>query len=234
MKFEHLKSGIKHWLHDEIVSLAVSEAPALVVDYIDCDSPLLKLAETEVAFLVSDLLSNMTHAECKVIGGRVCEFKSGLVVAMDDSTEPPKLAGFILYKLPLFVTDEASISYAAVSSAYRGQGVFKQMLNVLQSDYPLIGLDCGLELVPMYEMLGFQVRASQGTHVGMTNGEMKGQNWGAGPEKLHNCPQYQQARKEIKSTLGIKANGRAYAKRDSGTRKKVKEVQAFLATRGLA
>jgi GNAT superfamily N-acetyltransferase len=230
MEIMHYTDGINPKAMEECIKLAVAEAPAMVHQQIDNESPLLELAEAEVEILLGDSLRMVGSGATQRLEGRIVELKVGLIVAIDDEAETPQLAGFIQYKPRLLVDGMASIGYAAVATSYRGQGVFKMMMNELKGSYPILGLDCPLELVPLYQKLGFKVDNAQGCHVGMTLGELGGKNWQQDDLYLESQKLFQRAKESVRTKLG-KNTASAYAKRDADTRNRTQEVRALLSNR---
>ncbi|MDF9779284.1 GNAT family N-acetyltransferase [Pseudomonas baetica] len=232
MEIMHFTDGINPRVLEESLRLAISEAPAMVGQHIDSDSPLLALAEAEVGILLGGSLRMVGAGARQEFKGVMCDLRVGVIAAIDDEAEVPRLAGFIQYKPRLLTEGVATIGYAAVVEEHRGKGVFKQMLDVLKSRYPVIGLDCPLELVPFYEKLGFHADNIQHAHVGMSNGPLSGINWMQDQEYLENQKPYQLAKAAIRDKLG-KRTDEAYAKRDADTRKRVEEIKVMLAARGV-
>lgn len=231
MKILHLTNGISPSMREAIIGLAVSEAPAMVGQHIDADSPLLALAEAEVTVLLGeslDLVGAAVRQEFE--DGQWFDLKVGVIAAIDDEAEGQPMAGMIQYKPRLMTDGVATIGYAAVAKDYRDQGIFKSMLEELKSTHPVLGLDCPLELVPLYEKLGFKADNAQGAHVGMSLGELSGQNWMHDQDYLENNSLYKQAKEFVRHKLG-KNTRDAYSKRDRDTQKRVDEILAFLASR---
>jgi GNAT superfamily N-acetyltransferase len=234
MKILNLTDGLSPSMRESIISLAVSEAPAMVGQHIDADSPLLALAEAEVAILLGESLDMVGAGVSQQFDdGRWFDLKVGVIAAIDDEAEGQPLVGMIQYKPRLMTDDVATIGYAAVAKDYRGRGIFKSMLEELKSTYPVLGLDCPLELVPFYEKLGFEADNAQGAHVGMSLGELSGKNWMQDQEHLENNPLYKRAKENIRDRLG-KNTRDAYSRRDRDTQKRVDEIHAFLASRKTA
>lgn len=204
----------------------------MVGHHIDSNSPLLPLAEAEVEVLLGRALRMIGTREVGYFNGKLCELKVGLIAAIDDELEEPKFAGFIQYKPRLFVEGMATIGYAAVVKNYRGQGLFARMLDELKKKYPVLGLDCPLELVPMYEKLGFKVANIQGVHVGMNLGVLGGMIWGQDQESLEKEKIYQHAKEAVRDKLG-KNTRNAYSQRDADTQRRQGEVMALLALHGI-
>ncbi|WPN53749.1 GNAT family N-acetyltransferase [Pseudomonas sp. P9_2] len=232
MEILHFTNGINPLVMEQSIELAVSEAPAMVSQHIHGDSPLLLLAETEVRILLGESLRMVGAGVVQQMDGQICELKVGIVAAIDDEAEKPRLAGFIQYKPRLMTTGVASIGYAAVAKEHRNKGLFTQMLNELKSQYSVLTLDCPLELVPMYERLGFQADNAQGAHVGMSSGPMTGKNWMHDQEYLDEQPSYKRAKEEIRTLLGKRTRD-AYAKREADTQTRIDEIHAMLAARGV-
>ncbi|WP_122580125.1 GNAT family N-acetyltransferase [Pseudomonas viridiflava] len=228
----HFINGINPRVLEESIKLAVSEAPAMVHQHIDHDSPLLPLAEAEVEVLLGQSLRMVGADARERIDGHLTELKVGLIAVIDDEGETPLLAGFLQYKPRIFAEGMASIGYAAVAKPYRHQGVFTRMLDELKSHYPILGLDCPLELVSMYEKLGFKVDNAQGAHVGMYLGALGGKNWHMDQASLERNAVYLRAKERVRDQLG-KGTREAYAKRDADTQNRVEEVNGLLAQKGL-
>lgn len=233
MEIMHFTDGINLRVLEESLKLAIAEAPAMVGHHIDSESPLLPLAEAEVEVMLGDTLRMVGAGVREHFKGVWCELKVCVIAAVDDESDEPRLAGFIQYKPRLLTDGVATIGYAAVAKEYRGQGVFTRMLEELRSKYPVMGLDCPLELVPMYEKLGFKADNVQHAHVGMNTGPMTGINWGQDQEYLEAQKPYQRAKAAIRDKLG-KRTAEAYAKRDADTQQRVEEIRAILSSRGVA
>jgi len=107
------------------------------------------------------------------------------------------------------------------------------MLGALRSKYPVLGLDCPLELVGMYEGLGFIPNNVQGAHVGMSTGPITGQSWGIEQSDLEADPKYRYVKANVERMLGAGLQ-EEYAKRDRATQERAAEVKAMLASRGVS
>ncbi|WLD64201.1 MULTISPECIES: GNAT family N-acetyltransferase [Pseudomonas] len=84
-----------------------------------------------------------------------------LVVAMEDE----QVIGFCLY-LPMKDDPQAcGIAFMAVQAGFRRQGVARGMLQDVLARYPHAELACAVEKVPVFEAMGFQVRAARDTQV---------------------------------------------------------------------
>lgn len=225
--------GIIPELNRACIALAVSEAPSMVHQVIGFDSPILPLAQAEVEIILGDSLLAIGAGGREEFEGVWCDLEAGVVAAIDTDGPMRRFAGFIQYKRRLLADGTATIGYAAVSKDYRGQGVFKLMLDELKRLYPVLGLDCPLELVPMYERLGFKVSTAMATHVGMCTAPLTGMSWTRGQDFLVGDYRYQEAKREIQTALGS-ATALAYAKCAADTQKRALEVKALLAQHGIA
>lgn len=228
MEFLHQTEGTNPRVISECVRLAVSEAPAMVGQHITFDSPLLPLAQAEVEILLAMKLKMIGAGAREVFDRQLVELKVGVIVAIDDEPEEPVLAGFLQYTPRLLTQGVATIGYAAVHPDYRGKGLFIQLLDILKQSYPIIGLDCPLEVAPIYEKLGFKPDNVQGAHVGMSLGAISGKTWMYTQEDLDNEKLYQQAKEKVRDRLGKEARA-AYAKRDADTARRAEEVKAYIA-----
>jgi ribosomal protein S18 acetylase RimI-like enzyme len=213
-----------------ILQLARAYAPKLVGSAIGSESPLLALAEAEVHELLVDILVSIDHPQPVQIEAMQFWTAAGVIVAIDETTDDGVFAGFLQYKARLPHCDSASIGYAAVSDNYKGQGVFKSMLNELRSIYPALGLDCTMDLVPMYEKLGFQVSGQQGVHVAMVTAPLSGKHWARDQQYLDRTNAVQAARQWIEESLGDKAT-EAYARCESDTTLLIEQVRDFVRSR---
>lgn len=87
-----------------------------------------------------------------------------LSVALD-AHDPSQVIGFCLY-LPVKDDPEAcGVAFMAVKAGHRRQGVARGMLQQVLERYPHAELGCGVEKVPAFEAMGFQVRGARGTQV---------------------------------------------------------------------
>lgn len=213
-----------------ILQLAHQHAPEFVQDAISPDSPLLGLAQAEVYELLGDALRSIGNPEPVQINSVLYQARAGAIIAIDETVGDGTFAGFIQFKPGLPLGDSASIGYAAVSEKYRGQGVFRQMLDALRKLYPALALDCPMALVPMYERLGFKIEGQQGIHVEMRTAPVTGQLWGRDQEYLDHTKAVINAKKAIREALG-KDTKCAYEKRDKETRLLKEEVKAFVEAR---
>lgn len=230
----HLNGTYNHRVLESSIELAVSEAPAMVIQHITRESPLLPLAEAEVEFIIRHSVQYGCSGLRQKFNGVMCDVKTGFVVALekpqDGSTE---MAGFIQYKPRLLASGIATIGYAAVAPEFRRKGVLRQMLETLRTAYPILGLDCPLELVPMYEGMGFKPNNVQGAHVGMSTGTITGQSWGIDQSDLENDPKYMYVKANVERMLGARLPAE-YAKRDQDTQQRAAEVRTMLASRGVS
>lgn len=215
---------------ESIQSLAQNEARLLVHEVYEPDSPLLPLAREEVRYYLAHTLEYLGHS-IPVPGG---VSRCGVMTAFDDKGNDGKqLAGFIQYK-SRGVEGAASIGYSVVAPGYRGKGVFKQMLAELRQDYPLMSLDCALELVLFYETLGFRVIDLQATHVAMTTmpegGKLPGYHFQ--PELPFNeTPLFSAARDRARTLAGKSRFADLMNRKKVATDRLKAEVRAFVASR---
>ncbi len=232
MEILHFVDGINPLVMEESIKLAVEEAHMMVGYHIESDSPLMPLARAEVEILLTDSLSLVGAGLRQKMSGEWTELKVGLIAALDDEGEMPRLAGFIQYKPRLMVSDAASIGYAAVAKDYRGQGVFTRLLAELKNTYPILGLDCPLELVEMYEKLGFRVSTRQNAHVGMRNAHLAGKTWMPEQAHLEDHEVYRHTEKHLCDSLGSQYEA-VYAAHQAANKRRMGEIDALLATRRL-
>jgi ribosomal protein S18 acetylase RimI-like enzyme len=232
MQYFHLTDHMPYHIAGNILQLAHKHASELSSHVISTDSPLFKLAQAEVYELLGDALRSISSPESILINGVYHPASAGVIIAIDETKGDGTFGGFLQYKPRLPRCDSASIGYAAVSAAYRGQGVLRSMIQELLKSYPSLGLDCPLALVPLYERLGFKPVGRQGTHVAMVTGPQSGKGWAIDQATLEKRPTYMRAKEEIRAQLG-KQTRDAYAQRDEDDRAAAKEVDQFLASRGI-
>jgi GNAT superfamily N-acetyltransferase len=222
------KEGVPDILARGFIALAVAEAPAMVHRVIGYDSPLLGIAQAEVEALLEDKLLSVGAGITYHIDGVLHPLDVGVVAALDNDGGRHYIAGFIQYQGRLLAKGNAVIGYAVVAKPYRGRGIFTQMLNELKVEYPALCLDCPLELVPMYEGLGFKVTSQVDAHVGMANLPISGHHLTREKNFLDASPTYQMAMHKIDANLGAGVAA-AYAKVVVDTCERVSEVKALVA-----
>ncbi|HHW2650543.1 TPA: hypothetical protein ACUT9R_005805, partial [Pseudomonas aeruginosa] len=185
-------------LGDAIISLARESVIPLSPVPIERSSPLYPILEAEVTAKLVDAFRNMAMPpQIDLAGGRVETGITEVVVAINETEQGAELAGFTLYKPRLPVSDSASITYAVVAEKYRRQGVLRQMFAKIMQDYPAIGLDCEVELVPVWIRLGFKVASQQGCHIAMESAPLAGKNWMMTDTMLSRIPIVMEARQMV-------------------------------------
>lgn len=227
MKIYNLVEEVPYQIKGCILQLARTHAPTFAQSAIGSDSPLLSLAEAEVHETLGEVLVSIDHPQPVQIGTEQYLSAAGVIVAIDETVDDGVFVGFLQYKARLPLSDSATIGYAAVSESYKGRGVFKIMLNELRNTYPALGLDCTMDLVPMYEKLGFYVSGQQGVHVAMCTAPLSGKSWTRGQKYLDQTKAVKDARRGIRDSLGNKARN-AYAKRDADTALLTEQVRKYV------
>lgn len=86
--------------------------------------------------------------------GETGDLKVGMVLASDAAGA---VIGFLIYLPVNGCPDACGVTYMAVSSRHRRQGIARAMIDEMLTLYPHAGLSCSIEKVPYYEALGFQV-----------------------------------------------------------------------------
>lgn len=81
--------------------------------------------------------------------------------------ENNNIIGYILYQPSTHNPNDVSIISTVVDVNYRKQGVLTLMMNALKNRSISITLSCFLDLVPMYQKLGFIIGEQWETQVGM-------------------------------------------------------------------
>ncbi|UUF15198.1 MULTISPECIES: GNAT family N-acetyltransferase [Flavobacterium] len=81
--------------------------------------------------------------------------------------ENNKIIGYILYQPSTHNPKDVSIISTIVNVNYRKQGILTLMMNALKNRSASITLSCFLDLVPIYQKLGFIVGEQWETQVGM-------------------------------------------------------------------
>jgi ribosomal protein S18 acetylase RimI-like enzyme len=144
----------------QVAKLAFDYADDLSMNGFKSGQPLFGLDQAMVVIEMGTLMSNMG-----VPGGT----NGGLIYAHDQA-DSQRVIGFLLY-MPLDgVVGECGINYMAVHHEHRRAGVATKLLSELNSSFRQSTLTCQIELVPMYEKLGYKVIGSRDSHVSMTNG----------------------------------------------------------------
>lgn len=215
MKIQRHTESIMPKLESEIEALAYSNAKALSVFTVGKNDPFLLLAETEVCLRVRSDLELLSQAEAEII------------TAVDDADD---LVGFISYKPRRPGSTCASITYVVVRKDSRRCGVMRSMMAELITQYPVLGLDCPIGLVPIYEQFGFYVDSAQGSHIGMQTGPLSGVHMSLHTEDLVQDPQFKAAVTRISNLLGEKSHKAFKAFNKSGKEDK-RKAQTFIQSR---
>lgn len=108
--------------------------------------------------------------------GAVDENKKYLILA--SSPESGEFLGFAICSPNLAQSGSISITMIAVKEAFRSQGVFRRIIEYIQSKYSHISLTCKPALVPLYQKFRFNISDAFQTHIRMECGT------GRGPGKL--------------------------------------------------
>jgi GNAT superfamily N-acetyltransferase len=91
-----------------------------------------------------------------------------LLLALDDE-DPARVLGFALYLPSPDDTAACTLPYLAVQAEYRGKGIGRALLQRVLMHRPHLELACVASKVPLFEALGLQVMAAQGSQVLMSN-----------------------------------------------------------------
>ncbi|HCL3359716.1 TPA: GNAT family N-acetyltransferase, partial [Pseudomonas aeruginosa] len=157
MKVVRLSRDIPTELQQGAMSIAFDCAKELTVFSLVENDPFEELAKAEVcARLQADfyLIANPMPVNGVLSRGEA-------IFVLDESFDPARVVGFATYK-PRFPTfTSASICYIAVAKSHRRQGVMRLIMSKLLEHYPVVALDCPIELVPLYKKFGFYVSGSQ-------------------------------------------------------------------------
>lgn len=166
---------------EAVLKLAESEACSLAAYPISTNSPLRRFTEVQVC---NQLIDNLQpFFEAVPYNGTEVMIESGLILAFDDCVpQARRVIGYIDFIPRLFtrITDStASIGSIVVARSHRNRGVMRGMLAALQARYSVHELDCAVELVSLYERLGYSPvgPAAGGTNVSMSNGVVDGEIW---------------------------------------------------------
>lgn len=234
MQIYRLTRGVPYQVIGNILQLARANASNLSRFPVEADSPLIGIAEAEVHEKLGSALVFVENPPLLDLGGEHIRGVSEVIIAVDETVDNGRLAGFLQYKPRLPVCDSVSIGYAAVAEAYRRQGVLRQMMAEMLKHYPAAGLDCDLELVPLYERLGFYVVGKEGFHVAMENAPLSGKNWAMTLDELSSRESVIRAKDEVWKRLGnVKAKA-AFRERTEMEKAAEARVAEFLTSRQVA
>lgn len=177
----------------QVAKMAFDYADDLSMNGFKRGQPLFGLDQVMIVIEMGTLMSNIG-----VPGGT----NGGLIYA-HDQTDSQRVIGFLLY-MPLDgVVGECGINYMAVHHEHRKAGVATKLLAELNSAFRQATLTCQIELVPMYEKLGYKVIGNRDSHITMTNGavpstaSMKIFN----PEDVLDHPMLTMVHKEVKRSM---------------------------------
>lgn len=234
MQIYRLTRGVPYHVMGHILQLARNNASKLSRFPVDANSPLIGIAEAEVHEKLGSALAFVETPPLLDLGGEHIRGVSEVIIAVDETVGDGRLAGFLQYKPRLPLCDSASIGYAAVPEAYRRQGILRMMMAELLKHYPAVGLDCDLDLVPLYERLGFYVVGPEGFHVAMQTAPLSGKNWTMTLDELSSRESVVRAKNEVWERLGnVKAKA-AFRQRTEMEKAAEARVAEFLASRKVA
>ncbi|RUG15356.1 GNAT family N-acetyltransferase [Pseudomonas aeruginosa] len=201
MKVVRLSRDIPTELQQGAMSIAFDCAKELTVFSLVENDPFEELAKAEVcARLQADfyLIANPMPVNGVLSRGEA-------IFVLDESFDPARVVGFATYK-PRFPTfTSASICYIAVAKSHRRQGVMRLIMSKLLEHYPVVALDCPIELVPLYKKFGFYVSGSQSAHITMETGPINGQMLSMDSEDLMAEPSLVEAKQRVTKALGSEA-----------------------------
>lgn len=129
---------------ESIAKLAMDNYIELTAHPLKTRSPVSDLAKTVMGIEVRGYLAEAASQSPRL--------NAGVVVAKNPDNE---VVGFAL-----FIRADGSccgLSYCAVANQYRGQGIFRRLVDDIKSRFTTIGLTCHLNTVPVYEKLGFAI-----------------------------------------------------------------------------
>lgn len=153
--------------------------------------------------------------------------QGGLIIAIDDDT-PNQVLGFLIY-MPLTGTaDSCGVNYTAVRKSHRGSGLMRKMFDELLARYPNVSLCCQIDLVPMYEHLGFRVEGNHSEHISMNNGTKSAAPMPVfNPDDVIDHPIIQTARTLMLKRYGAGEVHKAMLHHDASTQVKIKKAKDF-------
>jgi GNAT superfamily N-acetyltransferase len=228
INLQRFTTAVPQILQQSALRLAVDNAKELSAYHVEENDPFLPLVRAEIATrLMNDFqLIETPHVENGVSS------KGEVIFAFEEIGSQRKLVGFATYKprLPEFTC--ASIAHMVVVKNYRGRGILRQMMTEILSHYAIVGLDCRIGLVPIYEKFGFKVTGAQGTHISMATGTLSGVMISIDDNLLMKSPPLLQAKKTISDSLG-KNSKAGYSKFNEQNQLAAQEAEAFIASRGL-
>lgn len=97
--------------------------------------------------------------------GKLPEAPVELITAHDDATGV--VIGYLLYLPVPTHRDACGVTYMAVRTGSRRQGIARKMISMVIERYPHVELTCSFAKVPLYQKLGFQVVDSHKTQIVM-------------------------------------------------------------------
>lgn len=167
---------IQSHILDTVLQLAENEGCSLSAFTISEDSKIASITKIKVRQrLKDDLRPFLTPIG---LGSGALSAEAGLLVAFDDANANAEtVVGFIDFRPRPNTETTAYIGAIVVSPAHRNKGVMKAMVAILEDRYPELALDCSLNMVAIYEHLGFFPIEPLGAHVVMSNGVAAGKPW---------------------------------------------------------
>lgn len=155
-----------------------------------------------------------------------------LLVAWDPAY-PGQLLGFLLYMPLTGSTQHCGVNYGAVHEAFRGRGIYRELIRQMVARYPKATLTCFPASVPLYERCGFRVERVSGSQVQMATVETDESMRMPVPDlrQLEDHPAIIQARDEAIARHGSAAVEQAHADAERRLAELHLEAKAVVAAR---
>ena len=161
----HYRNRPPQALIQQVLSLAAQNTPEMHTVQPDPSNPIYPLVELTMVMEIHVYMDLMGPSDVR---------NAGLILATSKKA-PGQVLGFLQYASATNMESACAITYLAVDTNHRKQGVARAMMEELMKRHPHAALTCPVSTVPVYEALGFAVLDSKDTQVVMTSGGYRDQ-----------------------------------------------------------
>jgi len=173
---------------NKILNLVKSNSNDISLYVYEKNSPVYNFMSIREIFKMKEYLKRLNNGQ---------RSSTSLIIAEVNE----ELVGYILYHSSISNSRDLSVISTIVDAEYRGQGIFKIMMDKLKELGDSITLTCFLSLVPLYKKIGFEVGGRWESHIGMFYKEVddSAQVITVDEEIIYNLPEVKEAKQKFQS-----------------------------------
>lgn len=218
IKTIRITSQIHPLIFQQVSAMGAEYTQDLSISGVGPSSPLFGIYQ---GILVTELGTYMASI------GRQGVPQGELIIATDDEA-PNQVLGFLLYMPLNGTTDSCGVNYTAVRRSHRGTGIMRKMFDEMLARYPNVSLSCQIDLVPLYEHMGFKVEGNHEVQISMIIGKKSDAQMPVfNPDDVIDHPVIQTSRSLMLQKYGAGEIHKAMLHHDSSTQARIKKAQDF-------